>query len=216
MEQAQKTKEESIVDAARVVRRKIAFLLRKPIIRQYEVYRLSKEFFKAYLQHDYEFTMEELRRELHKVYLSSIVRERVESLIEKLSLLEYTDTEYSQAELQLLLHDLDTIIKNLVTEHKRQLPWLTRFANWLFRKRPTGARPVISEYPALEPQDPVSIELKTLAEKIYRALDDGDTKRAARYYTKLLNKYNMLGTTAQEAFYHTVNEAYKAIIKQKK
>jgi len=203
--------QDGLADAARQTRRKIAFLLKKPIVRQQEVYRLAKTFFKAYLKHDYEFTMEELGHEIHKVYLSSVVRERVEALIEKLSLLEYTDTEYSQTELQLLLREIDDIIRDLVVEHHQEVPWLTRLANWLFRKRTKERQLVITEYPRVEAQDPVAIELNRLIESIYAALDEGKRRKAAREYALLLRKYNRLGKSVQELFFHTVNEAYKAI-----
>ncbi len=207
-------REPDIYDVARDTRRKAAFLLRKPFIEQAEVYGLAKAFFKAYLKKPYEFTAQELTTELHKVYLSSGVRARVEALIAKLGLMEYTDTRYSQAEARILLQDLDTIVKELVVEHKKRLPFLTRFANWLFRKRERPRETVLTEYPALEENDRPSVEINELLEESYAALDRGKAKRAAKRYRLALRKYDSLGPSAQQRFYHKMQAAYDAIVKQ--
>ena len=215
MSRSSRTARAKLADAAHDARRKAAFLLRKPYVEQQEVYGLARQFFKAYLNKEYEFTADELQRELHKVYLSTIVRETVEALVEKLSLIEYTDTKYSQAEVKLLLQDLDEIVRLLVSEQRRQLPPLTRFANWLFHRQPRQSETVISEYPAVEADDPVNVELNTLLEDLYAALAAGKVPKAASLYKKLLGKYNSLGRTAQQALYHEVNAAYEAILRQR-
>jgi|GEM_PF-2305456 len=212
-EQALKS-EKLLADVARDTRRKVSFLLRKPFVDQAEVYTIAKEFFRAYLKKEYEFTAEELKRELHKVYLSTVVREKVEALVEKLSLMEYTDTQYSQTEVKYLLEDLETIVKMLVSEHKRQLPFLTRVANWLFRKQPTQRTTYISEYPVIEQNDPATIELNILLEEVYAALEKNSPHKAAKIYKTLLKKYDGYGTTIRQEFYHKVHEAYEAILQQ--
>lgn len=204
----------SILDVARETRRKAAFLQRKPFVEQAEIYRLAKGFFKAYLKKPYEFTGAELRQELHKIYLPTIVRERVDGLIEKLSLLEYTDTQYSQAELKLLLQEIESIVKMLVIEHKKSLPFLTRLANWLFHKRPKKTESYISDYPVLESQDRVGIEMNRLLEELYDALGRGKTRRAVKLYKQISKRYDLLGSTAQQRFYHKVQAAYEAILKR--
>lgn len=202
------------IEVARTVRRKVSFLLRKTFIEQREVYALTKSFFKAYLQKEFEFTAEELQKELHKVYLSNLLRTRTDTLIEKLGLLEYTDTQYSQAELKMLLQDLDGIIKDLVVEHKRRIPALTRFANWLFRKKAPKKEIMISDIPTLEPNDRVTVEINTIIEDIYAALDKNKVKKAAKHYKRLMQRYHQLGTHGQEGFYHKIQAAYEAIVKQ--
>ncbi len=202
-----------LLETARKTRRKAAFLLRKPVVEQAEVYVLAKEFFKAYLKKPYEFTAEELRSELHKVYLAPTPREQSDRLVEKLGLIEYTDTRYTQAELKHLLQELDTIVKLLVIEHKRRVPWLTRFADWLFQTRRQKSVTPISDIPVKEENDPTTVELNTLLEQIYMFLDEGKRRRAAQRYTELLHRYERLGSTAQEGFYHKVRAAYEAIMR---
>ncbi len=204
----------SMGDVARDTRRKATFLLKKPFVEQHEVYGLAKDFFKSYLKKPVEFTSAELKEELHKVYLSSNVRDRVDRLIEKLSLMEYTDSKYGQAELKLLIQDLDTIVRDLVIERKRHIPFLTRVANFLWHKKPKKTETVITEFPVVEPNDATTIEMNTVLEDLYTALSKGKVKLATKYYKVLMKRYNTLGSTMQHEFYHKVNEAYDAIRKQ--
>lgn len=204
----------TIWDVARDTRRKSAFLMRKPFVEPVEAYALARTFFKAYLKKEYEFTMDELRQELHKVYLSSAVRQRADALIDKLSLLEFTDTKYGQAEVKHLLSEIDGLVKDLVIERQREVPWLTRAANWLFRKRPVQRETVITEYPAREPNDPVSIELNLILERLYIALDGRNVRRAVKEYKQLMRRYDRLGPSMQHRFYHKVHEAYERILRQ--
>jgi hypothetical protein len=211
MKSGEEPSQESPEEISRNIRRKIAFLKRKSFVAQGETYNLAKEFFKSYIHKDEEFTTEELKHEMHKVYLSGSVRTRVEALLEKLSLLEYTDTQYSQEEVKLLLEELDSIIRDVNIEHKGRLPLLTRLANWLFRKKAVKQKQYISDYPALEENNPVAIELNTLLESMYAALDQGKKKKAISLYKEVSHKYNHLGSSIQEQFYHKLKAAYEEL-----
>ena len=206
----------TLIDVSKDTRRKIAFLIRKPFVEQREVYETAKKFFKSYLKKPVEFTAHELKNELHKVYLNSVVRQGIDTLIEKLGLIEFTDTQYSQAELKALLQDMDQIVQHLVVEHKKRVPWLTRMANWMFRKQPKPHETIISETPAVEPQDKATIELNTLLEDVYAALDKGKVQKAVKFYKTLQLRYDQLGASVQHQFYHKINEVYEAILKQNK
>lgn len=201
-------------EVSKETRRKIAFLKRKNYVAQGEVYNLSKSFFKSYIKKDQEFTTEELKHELHKIYLSGSVRTRIESLLEKLSLLEYTDTQYSQAEITLLLEELDAIIKDVTIEHKQRIPWLTRMAGWLFRKKIQEKESYISDYPITERNDPTSIRLNILIENVYAALNEGKNRKAITLYKELTREYNHLGKSVQEKFYHKLKAVYEELLRQ--
>jgi hypothetical protein len=75
---------------------------------------------------------------------------------------------------------------------------------------------VISEYPSVEPNDPVTLEMNTLLEEIYALLERNKAQKAAKVYRRLLARYHSLGSTGQQQFYHKVNEAFDAIMKQVK
>lgn len=206
--------EEERIDVARETRRRISFLLKKPIIEQRDVYILTKRFFSAYIEEERELTIEELRLKLHEIYLSSIIREKIEAILALLGPMEYMSVDYNQDKLRTVLETLKNIIRDLVREEKRRLPLLTRFANWLFRRKPKAQEVIISEYPANEESEPFTVELNILLEEIYNALDKGKVRSATRIYQKLLQRYNQLGNSVQRRFYHKLNSAYETIAKR--
>ncbi len=193
----------------RETRRRIDFLRRKPVIDQRDVYRLFKRFFQRFLKKEYEFTIDELRHEVHCIYLQHAVRERIDDLLERLSVMEYSDLVYSREELRAFLDDFEQVILSLAAGSERRDSFVRRLLRWLLPPRPE--RPVIREFPAPEANDPLLIEFRTLAEEVYAALDRGRVRAAARRYHKLIEKYNALGPSAQHALYHLVHEAYEAI-----
>lgn len=205
-----------VLAVARQTKRRAGFLARKSFIQPHDVYRLAKEFFKAFLDKQIEFTSQELHEELHKVYLTPRVRDRVEAFVEKMSLMEYSESQLPQDEVKTLLNDLQSIIDDLVREHKEKIPWLTRFAHWLFHKKPTQSVSYLAEFPAIESNDPVSIDLNSLLEEIYYALENGKISRAHRKYSKLIDRYHQLGSHAQHEFYHKVHAAYQRILESGK
>ncbi len=207
-------REEGLLAVARQTRRRINYLLQKPFVDEAELYGLAKGFFKAYVGKESELTAHELKRELHKVYLTSKVRSGLDAFLAKIEVLEYADARYSQEELKHLLGELDSLVREMVSEHQRQLPWLTRIAHFLLGNRGEKQEGVvISDYPALEENDPVTVELNTLLESFYEALDGGKRGRALKAYRLLLRKYEALGASAQQAFYHKLRAAYEALLR---
>lgn len=201
--------ERSIVEMAREARRRIQFLQQRSTTDPQEIYRLFKKFFQVYLDKKYEFTMDELRHEIHCIYLTHSVRERIEDLIEKLSPLEYTNTSYSPEDIGEMLGDFDAVVRSLVTEQKKQRPWLQKLLRLFHKER--EERPVISEYPAIEQNDPVTIDINTLLEKIYASLEQNKVRTAKRHYRELNKRYEKLGALGQQRFYRAIHEAYHAI-----
>lgn len=194
-------------------KRKIDFLARKAFADQDEVYALAKEFFKVYLDKEYEFTSHELRKELHKVYLPSHIRQELESFIDRLELLEYSPTKYTQKEVKTMLADFKNIVNHLVTEQKKTVPLFTRLLNWMFHKKKKQEL-TVSEYPAVESQNPAFVDMNRQLENIYLSLNKAKPKKAAKQYAKLVEKYNTLGSTAQHEFYHKLEAAYEEITRQ--
>lgn len=209
MDRGETEREKPLSEVARETRRRIDFLRRKPVVDQRDVYRLFKHFFQEYLEKHYEFTIDELRHEIHCIYLQHGVRERIDDLLEKLSVLEYSDTVFSHDEVRTILDDFDMVVRSLVAKSERKESFVRKLLRHFFPAKPE--RPVISEVPSISVTDPLTIELRTLAEEVYGALDQGKVKTAARQYQELIGRYNALGPGAQQDSYHLVHEAYKAI-----
>jgi hypothetical protein len=97
-----------------VTSKKINYLLSKPFIKEKETYNIIKEFFREYLQQDYEFTYEELIEELRKIYVERSLKNRLMNFLQKISVIEYKDEEIPQESLKQMLKEFDYLVKNLV------------------------------------------------------------------------------------------------------
>lgn len=105
-----------------VTQKKIAYLQSKHSLKDVEVYRLIKEFFKEYLHAHYEFTFDELVKELDKVYIEKNLRENVYKLLKDFSTIEYKDEEMPQETLQQVLATFSKLVDALIkspTEKKQ-------------------------------------------------------------------------------------------------
>ncbi|MFC1648642.1 hypothetical protein ACFL1B_04245 [Nanoarchaeota archaeon] len=87
----------------RAVQKKITYLMKKPKLHPGQIYNLIKDYFKACSGHEYEYTREELLRELNKIYLEESMKERLEDVILKLGVVEFAPADYTQEELKSML-----------------------------------------------------------------------------------------------------------------
>ncbi|MFP4524399.1 MAG: hypothetical protein ACLFO2_03765 [Candidatus Woesearchaeota archaeon] len=97
-----------------MTQKKIAYLQSKRSLKDLEVYRLIKEFFKEYLHAHYEFTFDELVKELDKVYIEKKLRENVYKLLRDFSTIEYKDEEMPQETLQQVLSTFSKLVDALI------------------------------------------------------------------------------------------------------
>lgn len=110
----------------------IRSLLSLDTIPEKEVYNLIRDFFKKYLNIDYEFTNEELKKELKKVYFSHELKEDTSLLFDHLSRIEYLSQPLSQEELRNLLNKFKDIMDELITVHyKKQASFIEKMKDSL-------------------------------------------------------------------------------------
>ncbi len=98
----------------KAVKKRVEYLLKKPSVRVEEAYNLVKSFFKAYTGRDYEFTREELLKELDKVYLEPGLKKSLSEVIEKLGVVEFAPVSYSTEEVKTLLSSFARDVELLI------------------------------------------------------------------------------------------------------
>jgi len=202
----------SKAELARTSSKKAKYLSTKAFVNQLAVYRLVKEFFTGYLEKDSEYTYGELVDEMHKIYISPTLRTNIYGLLNNLEKVEYEDGSFSQEELREMLKTFQEIVKRLVIEHKSYTPWLTRVANWLFRKNPQKEQDYFSELPVIEDNNRPNINFKIIIEDLYSSLDDGNKRKAVKYYKKAAALYEHMYEEKQKEYYSLLKIAYQKII----
>ncbi|MFH1072056.1 MAG: hypothetical protein V1743_01350 [Nanoarchaeota archaeon] len=99
--------------------KRIHYLMTKRLVTEKEAYNLIKDFFKEYLHLDYEFTEQELQDELKKVYLPNDVRKKLNSLLNDIFRVEYTEKQLEDEKLREHLREFRKIIDILVGEEQQ-------------------------------------------------------------------------------------------------
>jgi len=99
--------------------KRIHYLMTKRLVTEKETYDLIKDFFKEYLCLDYEFTEQELQDELKKVYLPNDVRKKLNSLLNDIFRVEYTEKQLEDEKLREHLREFRRIIDILVGEEQQ-------------------------------------------------------------------------------------------------
>jgi hypothetical protein len=82
---------------------KIKHIILKDEISEMEVYLIVKNFFKEYLELNFEFTHEELIDELEKNYIEPKLKTKIVFLIKTIGVIEYSDTKFTFEKLKNML-----------------------------------------------------------------------------------------------------------------
>ena len=94
---------------------KINYALAKAFLDDDDVYRLVKDFFAAYLNLDYEFTHEELIKELNKQFIDEALKKQIMQFLANLSVLQFnSETSPTQQQLRNMIEEFKTIINKLI------------------------------------------------------------------------------------------------------
>lgn len=94
--------------------RKINYYLSKTYLDDADFYKVFKEFFTELLEIKYEFTCNELIKELDKVYLDESIRARLRNLIAKVNIIEYKEKAYKDEEIKKMFEELKNLVNILI------------------------------------------------------------------------------------------------------
>jgi len=198
----------------RDITRKADFLAKKSVIEHHEVYQLIKEFFREFLEKRYEFTVNELRAELKKVYISNATRALIASLLQRLEYSEYATVHYTRDDLLKLLADFKEIVEQLVRIHTKKRSLLERIKGFMFKDPDTST--IIAELPAIEGDDAYHVRIYTLIEKCYVALDQRNLHRAKASYDALIGEYQLLDDSLKAQYYAVIQQTYMDLLNRAK
>lgn len=184
----------------------------KAFISSKEVYDLVRSFFKKHLDIDYEFTHDELMKELRKVYLSPELHGQVNGLFKKVSEIEHSDKDFSREELEQLLVEFKDIVDAMIVSHYEQ-------DKSFFKRLKDSIHKVFSKEhrKILQPDDSVLSEHERVIVKMNMLLDnakrmlDSNLDKSKKDYSELLGIYETLDEPKKKAYFSPINELYQMI-----
>ena len=196
----------------KAVNKRVDHMLSKAYISDKEVYDLVRSFFKKHLTIDYEFTREELLKELKKIYLSPDLQEKVKELFDDVAEIEHTSKDFSKDELAKILDDFRGVVDGLIVSHYQQ----ERSA---FKKIRDNVHKMFSRKhrKLLEAEDSALVENERSVVKMNMLIDDArrlaetNVAKAKEAYKELIIIYNSLDPSKKKAYYDPVQQLYNII-----
>jgi hypothetical protein len=184
----------------------------KAFISSKEVYDLVRSFFKKHLDIDYEFTHDELMKELRKVYLSPELHGKVNGLFRKVSEIEHSDKNFTREELEELLVEFKDIVDAMIVSHYEQ-------DKSFFKRLKDSVHKMFSKEhrKILQPDDSVLSEHERVIVKMNMLLDnakrmlDTNLEKSKKDYQELLAIYETLDEPKKKAYFGPINELYQMI-----
>lgn len=211
----EKTKRQRLAVLRRDTTRKIEFVRKKAIIEHKEVYTVIREFFKEFLEQRYEFTTNELRAELKKVYISNGTRVQIAKLLDDLEAIEYANVHYPRERLLAILEEFERVVRELVRLHATTKSFWDRIRT-ILRGEEADAMSIIADLPAIEENDAYHVRIYTLIERCYVALDRHRMHQAKKAYEALLDEYNLLDQERKKQYYTIIEQTYMDIVNRAK
>ncbi|MFH0869852.1 MAG: hypothetical protein V1866_02240 [archaeon] len=189
---------------------KIKHVNAKAFISEREVYDLVRGFFKRYLDIDYEFTCDELIKELRRVYLSADIQARVKILLDRISEIEHLSREFSKQELQQMLADFKELVDMMIVSHYEKHSFLKRLGDWLAKPFSHQHKEVFDDSALLSENERLVVKMNMLLDNAKR-ISDLDISKAKEIYKELIQVYDSLDPDRKQRYYKPVNELYSLL-----
>jgi len=198
----------------RAVDVKIKRILGKAFISEREIYDLVRDFFKKYLGVDYEFTADELLKELRRVYVTPELNLRIKLVLGKVAEIEHLSRSFSKPELEILLNDFKGIVDALIVFHYDKKSFFKKLRDALHRSVSEDHKNVFENDEAvLSENERAIVKMNVLLDNAKR-WSDKDIEKAKQAYKELLEIYDQLDPERKKSYYEPVNELF-ALIKHK-
>jgi len=196
----------------KAVYKKMDHLMGKAFISEREVYDLVRSFFKKHLTIDYEFTREELMKELKKIYLSPDLQDKVQNLLIDVSQIEHTSKNFTKEELAEILADFRDVVDGLIVSHYQQeRSFFKRFKDNLHKMFSSQHKKILeAEEVVFEEDERSVVKMNMLLDDTKRMLDV-NLEKAKEIYKELIIIYNSFPLHKKKAYYPPVQDIYNMI-----
>jgi hypothetical protein len=190
---------------------KIKRILEKAFISEREAYDLVRDFFKKYLLIDYEFTTEELLKELRRVYVTPELHARIKLVLERVAEIEHLSRSFSKPELEALLNDFKAVVDALIVFHYDKKSFFKKLRDSLHRSVSDEHKNVFeTDEAALSENERAIVKMNMLLDNAKR-WSDKDITRAKQAYKELLEIYDQLEPERKKSYYEPINELFVMI-----
>ena len=196
-----------------------------------QFFHIVKLFFAELLKIRYEFTFEELNKELERKRIDKNLKEQITFFLKKLSVVEYSNKTLSEQELKKLLSDFLKLFEKLTfNEEKVKETRLCKILRILRVKRISthkkdrgkkqNALLVLMQH--ISPKFKINLEknrmeqIHTMLIKAFDMLDNNNPQSSRQLYIKIKEKYNHLTIEDKKEVYDDILFLYKELVPDNK
>jgi hypothetical protein len=194
----------------KAVEHKTKQVLEKAFISEKEVYDLIRGFFKKYVNIEYEFTADELMKELRKVYLSPALQEKIKKLLERVSEMEHVSREFTRKELESILADFKSVVDEMIVVHYEKKHFFHKIRDALHGSVSQKHKHLLEDPSLLAEHERHIVKMNILLDNARRWVEN-DPEAAKKAYKELLGVYENLDEDKKKAYYQPVTELYNMI-----
>jgi len=192
-----------------------------------QFFHIVKLFFAELFKIKYEFTFEELNKELERKRIDENLKERITFFLKKVSVVEYSNETLSEKELKKLLSDFLKLFEKLTFNEEKvketRLCKILRFLRVkriLIHKKENGKKQnaLLDLMKSILSKLKINIEKNRLEQihdmliKAFDMLDNNDIKSSKQLYIKIKEKYNYLNIEDKKEIYDDILFLYKELV----
>ncbi len=181
---------------------KIEALLQQGFYDDSDFYYLVKNFFKQYLNLNYEFTVSELQIELKKIYLTETTRLQLDQVLDHISFVEYLSDKNKPSQVRSDLETFRQIVETLLDEENPSSInhfWEKLHLKSLFQK--------LTHF-SIEPHPTLQLQIEELLPQLKKEIQEKNFESAKKVYQQLMTYYSALQETDKARYYQQINDMY--------
>ncbi len=171
-----------------------------------DFYNLVKNFFKQYLNLNYEFTVSELRIELKKIYLTETARQQLDAILDHIAAVEYLSDKSHPHETRRQLEVFQHIVENLLDQETpssmvhfwEKLPLKNLFHN-------------LSGHFSNHQTTTVQQKIEELLPRLKSEIQGKNFETARATYQQLMAYYGQLEEADKARYYQQINDLYNVL-----
>jgi hypothetical protein len=190
----------------KAVEHKIKMISEKAFISEREVYDLIRGFFKKFINIDYEFTAEELIKELRKIYVPPQSQEQVVRIMKTVSEMEHVSRSFSKEELTKLLEDFRGLVESLIVSHYEKHGLFGKVKDVIGGSIKDN-RKVLNQESLLNEDERVYVKMNVLLDNA-RRWSESDLDSAKKAYKELLALYSSIDDEKKGTFFKPIQELF--------
>lgn len=186
---------------------KIRALQEQGFLEDKDLYYLVKNFFKQYLNLSYEFTTAELKTELKKIYFTDADREKLDQLLDYISVVEFLSETSREKRAQEYLTTFQQVVETIIAPEPSNV--IRSALNKITLK--DWCMYALEKLRFHSPPNDEQSRIRILLTEIEQGLESKNFEIAGKNYQELVKIYDSLSEPEKARYYSRISSLYSIL-----